>query len=137
MGRKKAFTPEQMKDAIVRADGVVTHAAKLLGCDPATVLNYAKQDEDVRAVLEEARQRVSDDAEAVIATTIRSTDPEDRDRSIAAAKWWLSRMGRDRGFGDGASLSVQHDELTNIVFDFRVVHKDGSIEHVGDLKGGK
>ncbi len=123
MGRKKAFTQEQMKDAIVRANGVITHAARLLGCDPATILNYAKQHDDVRETLEEARQRVTDDAEAAIAAVIRSTDPEDRDRSIAAAKWWLSRMGRDRGFGDSQDVNVNATR-TDIVIDLCVVEKD-------------
>ena len=123
MGRKKAFKPEDVKTAIVNADGVVTHAARLLGCDPTTILNYARDYDDVGEALEVARQRVSDDAEAVIAATIRSTDPEDRDRAIAAAKWWLARMGRDRGFGDTRNVRVS-DQRTKIVLDFRTVERD-------------
>jgi len=139
MGRKKAFTPEQMKGAIVKADGVVTHAAKLLGCDPATVLNYAKEYEDVRETLEEARQRVTDDAEAVIAATIRSTDPEDKDRAIASSKWWLSRMGRDRGFGDSQDVNIRQQK-TSITLDFVVQERDretGQLVTVGGLEGAE
>ena len=65
MPRKKTGTPEdytveQMRVAILRANGLVTHAAKYLKCAPSTVYDYIKRHPEVKAALDEARSEMTD-----------------------------------------------------------------------------
>ena len=49
--------------AIRESRGLVTHAARMLRCERATVRNYCSRYPDVQAALDEERERLCDSAE--------------------------------------------------------------------------
>lgn len=130
--RPRMYSTEQLIEAIVDCRGRVTHAAQRVGCKPDVFYQRAEIEPELREAWDKARERSTDDAEHVVQ---QSFENEDRKLALDAAKWWLSRMGRSRGFGDKQEVEISGN--ADIVFDFRVVHPDGTVEHVGDLRGEK
>jgi len=91
-GRRPAFTPEEVAAAISENHGVIAGAARSLGCSRDTVERYVDRHAVVRAAFNEARELIVDMAEAVVIKRLGEGD-------LGAAKFVLSTIGRDRGWG--------------------------------------
>ena len=87
-----------MIEAIVRARGLISHAAKLVPCHPETVREYAKAHPSVKAALYEARELQKDDAESKLLGLIDAAD-------LGAVKYYLGTQAKDRGY-------VERQEVT-------------------------
>lgn len=87
-----------MIEAIRKTKGLVTLAAKSLGCDPDTIRNYARRYKSVSAAIREQRESVTDIAEASLFTAIQQG-------CAWAVCFYLKTQGRERGY-------VERRELT-------------------------
>ena len=87
------FEPEEVIDAIERANGIVTGAARILDCHRRTIFNYIKSYEEVEKAYNEARERVVDIAELQQIKALK-------DGQRWAIENWLfcSKEGRARGW---------------------------------------
>ncbi|HXG94128.1 MAG TPA: hypothetical protein VNN73_17425 [Blastocatellia bacterium] len=98
MAGKQKYTPDQVIEAIRKTKGLVTLAAKSLGCDPDTIRNYARRYKSVSAAIREQRESVTDIAEASLFTAIQQG-------CAWAVCFYLKTQGRERGY-------VERRELT-------------------------
>lgn len=60
------YTAEQVADAITQANGMVTHAARVLGCTRKTIYNYLERYVTVRDALEDCRENAGDRIESTL-----------------------------------------------------------------------
>lgn len=97
-GRKELGIPESdILAAIVDCKGIVSKVADALGCAWKTAeANILKHDSCVQA-MEDERQRVLDFCESKVLKAINLDD-------ISTAKWYLSKKGKDRGYGDDPAV---------------------------------
>ena len=91
MAGKQRYTAEQVAQALRETKGLVTYAARHLGCDPDTVVNYAKRYAVVREAQEDARRSIVDMAEVALCTAIAQGN-------VQAITFALRTLGRDRGY---------------------------------------
>ncbi len=91
MGKKNAFTAEQVAAAIREARGLQTAAAARLGCTRQTIARYIKKYETVRTAYEEANERQIDTAEAALFKQIS-------EGNVTAIIFYLKTKGKKRGY---------------------------------------
>jgi len=85
------YTVPQIITALQQARGMVTVAARSLGCNPQTVRNYIARHATVAQALHEERERTTDVAELALYKAIQQGE------SWAIALY-LKTIGRDRGY---------------------------------------
>ena len=92
------YTREAVLRAIRDSGGIVSAVAQRLKCDWNTARRYIDRWEGTRKAFQAERERVLDVAETTIIRAIKNGD-------VGAAKWYLSRLGRGRGYGDAVDLT--------------------------------
>ena len=105
---KPRYQAEQVIEALRQNRGLVTAAARQLGCEPLTVRNYIARYPTVAAALVEAREAMLDVAEASLFKEISQGD-------MSAIRYYLSTQGKARGYverkevtgADGEALAVK------------------------------
>ena len=113
---KPRFTQRQMIDALTKAKGMVSVAARSLDCDPETVRNYVARYPKVAEAIREARELTLDISELALYKAIQEGEGW-------AIKYMLATQGKNRGY-------VERQEITGA---------DGQpqkyvIEHVNDWR---
>lgn len=98
------FEKEQVLEAIDGSGGIVSAVAQRLGCDWNTAKKYIERWKETRAAFDAERERVLDLAETTLVRSIRDGD-------VGAAKWYLSRLGRHRGYGDAVDVTSGGEPL--------------------------
>ena len=106
--RPERYTAAEMAAAVYEAKGLCSIAAKRLGCDPATVRNYAAKYPTVREAINQAREDLKDFAESKL---LRRMDDDD----LTAIIFFLKCQAKDRGYverqeltgADGAALDIK------------------------------
>lgn len=93
------YTQKQVVAALMETKGLVYLAAKKLGCEPATIHNYAKRYAAVKEALVTARGEVVDVAEAALY------------KGLLAGEQWavlfaLRTLGKDRGYVERVQQEV-------------------------------
>ena len=91
-GRRR-YKPKEVALALLKAKGIVSLAAQILGCGVRTVYDHIERDEKVAQVREEALEGMLDLAEAKLYNAISSSQSW-------AVTFFLARKGRGRGYGD-------------------------------------
>jgi hypothetical protein len=99
MAKRHRYTAQQVIEALKATRGMVYLAARLLGCDPDTVMNYCKRFPTVEAAKQDARGELLDVAEAKLWQAVQ------RGESWAIA-FALKTIGRSRGYGERLDLNV-------------------------------
>src|SRR3990167_10595835 len=107
-------TDEEVINALYDTGGNVKQTTKALGLKDVTSLRLRiNADPILKKALVEAREQLKDDAENVISKTIRGRNKQ---QAIDAAKWYLPRQAKDRGYGDvvhnvnlNANLNAEYD----------------------------
>jgi transposase-like protein len=89
----KRYTKQQVLEAIVQSRGIVSHVARRLGCAWSTARIYIDKWEETKQALENEREVLLDDLECKLLEMATAGD-------LGAIKWYLSHMGRHRGWGD-------------------------------------
>jgi len=87
----KKFKIEQIQNAILKANGLVSVAAKILNCDNQTIYNYIKEFPQLKDTLQEARNKTLDLAENKLFELINEKDK-------TAIIFFLKTIGRGRGY---------------------------------------
>jgi hypothetical protein len=107
-------TDEEVINALYETGGNIKQTTTKLGLKDVTSLRLRiNADPILKKALIEAREQLKDDAEGVISRTIRGRNKQ---QAIDAAKWYLPRQAKDRGYGDvvhtvnlNANLNAEYD----------------------------
>lgn len=91
MADKEHWTAKQMIDALTESKGLISIAARKLGCSYNTVRNYIDNYPTVAAVLKEQRAAFVDIAELKLMGAVNSSQPW-------AVSLVLRTLGKDRGY---------------------------------------
>lgn len=102
---KRRNKVQDYADAIRRARGLLSYAADTLGVSRQALYLYVEQHPELYEVIEEARERTLDVAENNILTKLDAGD-------MNASQFILSRLGRNRGYGE----KVEQSGSVEIVF---------------------
>lgn len=113
------FTPEQMIEALEKAGGLVSYAAKMLNCSRPTVYNYIKEFPEVRAAFEDATETNLDTAEAVLLKQIRQ-------ENMTAVIFYLKTKGKHRGFVERVEIGVQPQLLQALIGELKAAGIDAN-----------
>jgi hypothetical protein len=104
MARTQRYSQAEIIDALTATRGLVTFAARRLGCDPDTVTLYCHRYPKVRAARDTGRERQLDLAEAQLFTAIDAGE-------AWAIQFLLRTVGRRRGYGDHLEIEGTVDVL--------------------------
>jgi hypothetical protein len=99
MAKKNRYTASQVIAALHKTRGMVYLAARLLHCDPDTVMNYCKRFPTVEQAKHDARGELLDVAE------VKLWDAVQRGEAWAIT-FCLKTVGRARGYGERLDLNV-------------------------------
>lgn len=91
MGDKQHYTVDQVIVAVREGRGLMTLAAKRLGCHAHTIRNYRRRYATVAAAMDEALEAQLDLAEAKLYQLIGEGD-------LGAIRYFLSTRGKHRGY---------------------------------------
>lgn len=100
----KGLTEEKVADALTRAFGVQSAAAEMLGVARNTIAHWVKNSEMCRRAVLDAREIVSDRAEAGLIKAIGQGQPW-------AIRYYLGTFGRSRGYGPPQVESASPEEI--------------------------
>lgn len=93
MANPERYTCEQVIDAIKETRGLISVAARRLGCSDSCIHGYAERHPTVRAAIEDARALMCDMAEGKLFGAVQNSEPW-------AIQFYLKTQGRSRGYGD-------------------------------------
>jgi hypothetical protein len=96
---KQRYTTKQVIAALVKTKGLVYLAAKDLGCEPATIHNYAKRYAAVRETMVSARGEIVDVAEAKLYNAMHAGEQW-------AVLFTLRTQGKARGYVERVQQEV-------------------------------
>lgn len=102
MGKPKQYTASQFIDAIRNSGGIVSTVASRVGCDWHTAKRYIDELPTVAQAYADECEAVLDLAESKIIVSIKDGDTQN-------AKWYLSKKGKHRGYGETLSLTGPDD----------------------------
>ena len=102
----RRYKAQDVADAITKSKGMITYAAKMLGCNRSTVHNYINNFEVCREAVADSRAGMLDNAELQLANQIQ-------DGNITAIIFYLKTIGKHRGYIErhDIGLSVSPDTL--------------------------
>lgn len=103
-----SYATEQIIEALRATNGLISLAAKRLGCNPTTIYRRAERVQSVRRVIDECRAELVDEAEQALRNAILDREPW-------AVALTLRTLGKNRGYverqeltgGDGEPLEVR------------------------------
>ena len=100
------FTAAQVIDAIRQTKGMLTVAARKLGCDPHTIYRYVREYPTVAAVVKEQRESVTDMAELALYKAIQEGEGW-------AVCFYLKTQGKGRGYIE--RQEIEHSGAIGVV----------------------
>lgn len=102
------FTKQQVLDAISGSGGIISAIAGRLGCGWHTADTAIGKWEETKAAYRDEEQKILDLAESKIVAAIQ-------EGSLDAAKYYLGKKGRKRGYGDVLSFETDNPLPVKIV----------------------
>lgn len=112
MARSEKFTAEQVIEAIRLSNGIISAAAKALGCNRATVAAYIERYPTIAAAHQEARETTLDIVENELMKQIKSGN-------ITAIIFYLKTQGKHRGYVERQEHDVKADVVATTYEDAR------------------
>lgn len=106
MGNKKQFTDAQIIQALEDCNGVISNAADKIGMKPSAMQNRLTRSPKLADVRKQCKEKIVDSAETGLFAAVKARKPW-------AIKLVLSRLGRDRGYGN--NLQIETSNSTRIV----------------------
>lgn len=92
------YSDEQILDALRKSNGMISAAAKQLKCDRGTIYHRMKDNDAFKALIDEIRETVVDEAETQLRKAVKRGEPY-------AVVFTLKTLGKSRGY-------VERQELT-------------------------
>src|SRR5262245_63765470 len=102
MARPRRYRQGEVAEAVRASRGLVTLAARRLGCDRDTVLRYAHRYPTVAAALADAREQQLDVTEARLFQAIDQGE-------LGAITFYLRTVGRHRGYSERHEVAATVD----------------------------
>lgn len=99
----KVFSDDAIKKALLSSHGLVTRAAKKIGCSHVTVRERVKASPELQEVQRQAREPMVDDAEHGLRLAVKKQKPW-------AVALTLRTLGRDRGYGHDHTFDAPTEE---------------------------
>jgi hypothetical protein len=99
MAARQRFSAKQVADALRATRGMTYLAARSLGCDPDTIMNYCKRYPTVEQAKHDARGELLDVAEVKLWQAVQAGEHW-------AVTFALRTVGRERGYGEHVALSL-------------------------------
>lgn len=108
MGTKLIYSTEQIIQALKDTNGLISLAAKCLGCVPQTIYNRAARTQSIRQAIKNSRNELVDFAELALRSSVIAQESW-------AVQFTLKTLGKDRGYverheltgEDGKPISIQ------------------------------
>ena len=107
---EQRFSAQQVIDALTATAGIKSAAAKRLGCHVNTVENYIARYPTVAAAATQARSGIIDIAESILVRRLNAGEWD-------AAKFVLTTLGKDRGYGQSVDVNLTIDEMVKRIVD--------------------
>ena len=111
-GRRAKFTQVEVARALTAANGLVTSAARRLGCNPKTVYRNIERFPALKDVLHEAREVTLDLVESKLMEAIEAGN-------LTAIIFFLKTRGKSRGYIERSEDDKDRGPVT-----LRVVYAD-------------
>ena len=108
MAGKQEYTSEQIIKALQDTDGLVSLAAKKLGCSPQTIYNRAKSVQSVQQTIDDARDSLVDYAVLALRSAVLSKEPW-------AVQFTLKTLGKGRGYVERQEVSGPEGGAVNFI----------------------
>lgn len=97
-------------EVIPGTGGIISTIAKRVGCTWLTAKTWIIDKPTVAQAYQDECESMLDLAEGVVHAGIESGDSQD-------AKWFLTKKGKERGYGDAKDIHVTGEQILNITFD--------------------
>ena len=97
--RPQRFTEEHVAQAVTEAKGILTIAARNLGCSKSTVYEYLERYSSLKGVLAEARESAIDFVESKLMKAIE-------DGNVTAMIFYLKTQAKHRGYVERQEVEV-------------------------------
>lgn len=110
--------------ALIASRGMVTHAARALGCDRKTIYNYINQHPTVKAALDDARANLGDQIETTLLHEALGVQEKDKDGKLTG------RYSREPNIASLIFLAKTHPAMRQ-----RGYAEKQHIEHYGSDGG--
>ncbi|MBI3942954.1 MAG: Fis family transcriptional regulator [Chloroflexi bacterium] len=91
MGNKLMYTTDEISRALEEANGLISVAARRLGCSVQTIYNRAKEVGELRDIIQLARREMVDLAESSLRIAVEKGEPW-------AVSLVLRTLGKDLGY---------------------------------------
>jgi transposase-like protein len=96
---KQRLTSQRIIDALGHTKGMVSLAARRLGCARSTIYDWAEKHPEIKDAIEAERETMTDLAEISLFKQVQ-------DGQGWAVQFYLRTQGKNRGYGD--QVNVQH-----------------------------
>ena len=116
---------ERVVAALGQSRGLITVAARILGCDPESIRAYIRNHEVCRRAYNDAQDSMGDLAESALYRAITDRDPW-------AVQFYLKTKQRHRGYGDRSEVEMTTTLQGQVRLDI-----DGFIAAVNNANAGK
>tara|TARA_Y100001963_G_C6695082_1_gene406581 strand:- start:483 stop:836 length:354 start_codon:yes stop_codon:yes gene_type:complete len=99
MANKDRYTEEQIIDAIRKAGGFISTAAKMLKCTSKTIYNYIDKSETLQDVIDEIRLEYDDMGEAALIANVR-------EKKTAEVLFYNKTRNKGRGYIEKQQVDI-------------------------------
>lgn len=124
--RTKKYRKRAVINAIIKNNGLLTYAAKDLGCHWKTVKNYINSVPEIRDVYEDICEKKCDIAENVVVADVVAGNVE-------TAKWYLRYKAKHRGYVDKDNSEFSENPMVSEIPKSEHTRKLG-IDYLRSLK---
>jgi len=134
MQGKKTVTDKQIAEALEVTGGMIAPVARKFNMARRSIVRRVQKSEKLQDLLDDVRETVLDKAQLVVIKKIN-------ENNLEAAKFYLTRLGSDRGFGDkkfvDANVSVNKIEDIPSFAEWSAQESVSEEEYLADLERRK
>ena len=109
--KTRHYTEEEIILALIRNAGLVSYAAKSIGCDSSTIYRAIKKSPSVQEAYNITKETNLDLAENVVVAAMKGGNTKD---ALGAATFMLRYKGQERGYIKTAKVSIT-EELSKLM----------------------
>jgi hypothetical protein len=105
------YNAQTFIDAIPGTGGIVSAIARKVGCEWNTAKSYIDKFPTVKAAYDAECESMLDLAESTVLKNIKDGDTSD-------AKWYLTKKGKRRGYGDEVAVTGQDGGPLRVIIEY-------------------